>query len=83
MSDSGRKDTDRPHGDAIADVIPKIGNPARNTLAVTGFTRLEQLTDRTEREIAALHGMGPKALGILREALAERNLAFADETPPS
>lgn len=63
---------------------PKTGRPARNTLAVAGITRLDQLTQRTERDIAALHGMGPKALGILRDALAERGLAFADdadETP--
>ena len=28
-------------------------------------------TVRTEREIEALHGMGPKALGLLRDALQE------------
>jgi hypothetical protein len=29
-----------------------------------------------ERELARLHGVGPKALRILREALAERGLSF-------
>jgi hypothetical protein len=28
-----------------------------------------------------LHGFGPKAIRILRPALAERGLTFADETP--
>jgi hypothetical protein len=31
-----------------------------------------------EAELRALHGMGPKALGILREARAARGLAFQD-----
>jgi DNA-directed RNA polymerase alpha subunit len=69
----------RVDGKASNDLAPKIGNPARNTLAVAGITHLDQLTQRTEKEIAALHGMGPKALGLLRAALAERGLAFADD----
>jgi hypothetical protein len=29
-----------------------------------------------EDDLAALHGMGPKALGILRDALKERGKSF-------
>ena len=29
-------------------------------------------------ELLKLHGMGPRAIGILRQALAERGLSFAD-----
>ncbi|POM24827.1 hypothetical protein BTM25_34650 [Actinomadura rubteroloni] len=56
--------------------LPKISAPARRALAAAGHDDLESLTTATEREIAGLHGMGPKALGTLREALAEHGLAF-------
>ena len=49
--------------------FPKIGAPATRALEAAGYTDLKQLTKVTEAEIAQLHGMGPKALGILREAL--------------
>lgn len=71
------------HGNDRNDLPARLAKPARNTLAVAGITRLDQLAQRTEREIAALHGMGPKALGQLRDALAGRGLAFASETRAS
>jgi predicted flap endonuclease-1-like 5' DNA nuclease len=58
--------------------LPKIGAPATRALAAIGVTRLDQLPAHSETELAALHGMGPKALGILREALAARGSAFRD-----
>ena len=58
--------------------LPPIGRPARAALAIAGVTRLDQLTAWSERELRALHGVGPKAVRILREALAERGLAFRD-----
>lgn len=57
--------------------FPKIGAPATRALEAAGYTRLEQLTKVTEAELGRLHGMGPKALGILREALRARKLSFA------
>jgi uncharacterized protein YdhG (YjbR/CyaY superfamily) len=65
--------------------FPKIGAPATRALEAAGYSRLEQLTKVTEAEMAQLHGMGPKALGILRETLKEKGLSFktgeADDTP--
>ncbi len=58
------------------DDLPRVGAPARRALTGAGITRLDQLTERTEAELAGLHGMGPKALGLLRGALAERGLSF-------
>lgn len=69
--------------DSGNDPPSNIGNPARNTLAVAGITRLDELTGKTEAEIAALYGIGPKALGLLRDALAKRGLAFADKPSTS
>lgn len=57
--------------------FPKIGAPATRALVNSGYLRLEQLTKVTEADLAKLHGMGPKALAILRTALAERGMSFA------
>ncbi|MCU1684693.1 MAG: DNA-binding protein [Amycolatopsis sp.] len=62
----------------MTDAFPKIGAPATRALAAAGYTRLEQLTEVSEAELSKLHGMGPKALGILRAALAEQGRTFAD-----
>jgi hypothetical protein len=59
--------------------FPKgVSQPALRALFGAGYTRLEQLTVVKESELLKLHGMGPKAIGLLRSALAERGLSFAD-----
>lgn len=60
----------------ISDLLPAVGKPALQALALAGYTSLEQLTTVSEAELIKLHGVGPKALGVLRDALAERGLAF-------
>ena len=59
--------------------LPKLAAPAHRALTSAGVQRLEQLTKFTEAEIEQLHGMGPNALGKLRQALADKGLSFADE----
>lgn len=54
-----------------------IGNPARQALEVAGYSKLKQLTKVSEAELGRLHGMGPKALRILRDALHAKGLSFA------
>jgi predicted flap endonuclease-1-like 5' DNA nuclease len=56
-----------------------IGAPATRALAAAGHTRLDQLAGVRASELLKLHGVGPKAIRLLREALAARGLAFADE----
>ena len=57
--------------------FPKgIGRPAQRALAAAGYTRLEQLSAVSEADIANLHGVGPKALTLLRRALEARGLSF-------
>jgi len=56
--------------------FPKTSQPALRALNNAGYTYLEQLTEVTEAELLKLHGMGPKAIRILRETLAERGLSF-------
>ena len=59
--------------------LPKIGQPAQRALTGAGYWRLEQLAAVSAADLLRLHGMGPKALGILRAALAERGLSLAGE----
>lgn len=57
--------------------LPKgLGKPAERALAAAGYRRLEQFTQISERDLLKLHGVGPKAVGILRQALTEQGLAF-------
>ena len=65
-----RPGTDFPHG---------IGGPATDALRLQGYTRLKQLVKVSEADLLKLHGVGPKAVSVLRAALAERGLAFAPD----
>ena len=56
--------------------LPKTSAPAQRALASAGITNLKQLSKLTEAEVAQLHGMGPNALGKLREALKANGLSF-------
>jgi hypothetical protein len=56
-----------------------IGNPARRALAEHGITTLEQLPAHSTKELLALHGVGPRAIRLLTDQLAERALALRDE----
>jgi hypothetical protein len=59
------------------DELPNIGKPAQRAFASVGITRLSQVTKMSRAELGQLHGVGPKALGILEKALAARGQAFA------
>ncbi len=49
--------------------LPRIGKPATRALAQQGIVRLDQLSAMSEAQLLALHGVGPKAIAILRAAL--------------
>lgn len=53
-----------------------VGMPALRALAATGYSNLEDLDGASAAELLSLHGMGPKALCVLREALAARGKAL-------
>lgn len=56
--------------------LPKLAAPAQRALAGAKIANLSQLVRKTEAEVAALHGMGPNALGKLKEALKAKGLKF-------
>lgn len=57
--------------------LPNIGKPAGRALAAAGISTLEQIAALTEKQLLAIHGVGPKAIRILAAELAARGLAFA------
>lgn len=66
------------HDEPASELPRSIGKTARRVLAIAGYTELAQLTAASEAELLRLHGVGPKAIRLLREALAAQGLAFAE-----
>ncbi len=58
------------------DALPKIGAPATRALHAAGYTELRQLAGVRRSDLAMLHGMGPKALGLIEGALKEHGLSL-------
>jgi hypothetical protein len=56
--------------------LATLGAPARRALEREGLTTLAKLSDRTEKLILALHGMGPSTIPKLKKALEAAGLAF-------
>jgi predicted flap endonuclease-1-like 5' DNA nuclease len=79
MKKTTARQTDVSVDDVSADDLPHgIGNPARRAFAAKGIVRLKQITKYSETELLSLHGVGPKAIRIIREALSQQGLSFAD-----
>lgn len=65
--------------DSIKDNFPAgLAKPALRALYAAGLTRLDQLTRVRETDLAALHGVGPKAIRLLQVALNAQRLGFRD-----
>jgi hypothetical protein len=56
--------------------FPRIGAPAMRALEQAGIRDLQELTRWSEADLLALHGMGPRAVGLLCARLADEGLAF-------
>jgi len=61
------------------DLPARLSQPARRALLAAGYTRLEQLTQVSARDLLKLHGVGPSSLPTLRAALAEHGWSLAGE----
>ena len=66
--------TDQPTND----LPTNLSAPARRALAGAGYTHLDQIARTTATDLLKLHGLGPKTIRQLREALAERGLTLPD-----
>ena len=56
--------------------LSKLSAPARRALENAGIKTLKQLAGHSEKEIMALHGMGPASMPILESALKEEGLSL-------
>lgn len=59
------------------DLPTEIGKPATRALLSAGIFTLDDVAARTQAALADLHGVGPKAVRILEQVLAESGRAFA------
>jgi hypothetical protein len=58
--------------------LPKIGAPATRALNAAGFHSIEDLDGASRSSLLALHGVGPRAIRILDEAMAGSALSLSD-----
>lgn len=58
--------------------LSRLGSPARRALEAKGITTPAELAHYSEREILKLHGMGPRSIPVLRQALLDAGLSFKD-----
>ncbi|WP_116451245.1 DNA-binding protein [Blastococcus litoris] len=54
----------------------EIGRPATAALTEAGYTTLRSLDGVPARDLLAMHGVGPKAVAVLRTALADHGLSL-------
>ena len=59
------------------DLPEALSAPALRALDHAKIHSLFRLSQRTEKEVAGLHGMGPKGVRILKEAMRKIGLGFA------
>jgi predicted flap endonuclease-1-like 5' DNA nuclease len=62
----------------VGDLPNAIGKTAAREVAGHGITTPPQVAGHTQRELLAIHGVGPKAIAILGEALAAKGLAYRE-----
>lgn len=53
-----------------------LSGPALRALDTAGIRSMSDLERWTEKDLAALHGMGPKGIRMLREGLAAAERGF-------
>jgi len=53
-----------------------IGKVASRELVAQGIHSIKQTVRYTEKELLAIHGVGPKAVGIIKEELAKEKLGL-------
>lgn len=60
----------------VAEFMKVISAPARRALERAGIKTLKQLAKYSEKELLALHGIGPGAIPKLKSELKKSGLSF-------
>ena len=68
--------TIRPMASPDTGLPRSIGAPATRALTAAGYTELRQLANVPAAELSKLHGVGPKALRLLQEALQAHGMSL-------
>ena len=64
-----------------AEAFPRgLSGPALRALHHAGIRSMAELAKRREREVADLHGLGPKGIRVLKAGLAARGQRFQGAT---
>jgi predicted flap endonuclease-1-like 5' DNA nuclease len=67
---------DTPDVRPVGDLPDAIGKTAARELSLNGITTLRQVAGHSKKELLAIHGVGPKAVAILGDALAAKGLDY-------
>lgn len=59
--------------DSKCDLPVSIGGPAKNALLAANITTLKQVAELSDKQLLALHGVGPKAVRTLRAHIKEKD----------
>lgn len=59
------------------DLPAELSQPAIRALTAAGYTRLDQFAGLKEADLLELHGVGPKAIRLIRSALHAKGQSFA------
>jgi predicted flap endonuclease-1-like 5' DNA nuclease len=62
----------------VGDLPNEIGKTAARELSYNGITTLQQVAEHSKKELLAIHGVGPKAIAILENALAAKGLDYRE-----
>jgi len=67
---------DTPDIRPVGDLPNEIGKTAARELSYHGIGSLQEVAAHSKKELLAIHGVGPKAIRILGEALDAKGLAY-------
>ncbi len=60
----------------LTTLLSKLPAPAQRGIETLNFMKLEDFTSVSEAQVRSLRGVGPKAVSLIKDALAERGLTF-------
>ncbi|WP_120005099.1 hypothetical protein [Nesterenkonia muleiensis] len=63
----------------VGDLPHSMGKTAPRELKYAGIDSLQKASKHTEKELLAIHGVGPKAIRVMKEAMAEKGLSFRQD----
>lgn len=62
----------------VGDLPNSMGKTAPRELKYAGIDSLQKASEYTEKDLLAIHGVGPKAIRIMKDAMAAKGLSFQE-----